>query len=474
MSYALNPVDNLAPLALAKVPLLHVCGAADDVVPIEENSLLVKQRYGELGGEMTLISKPHCNHHPHSLRDPTRIVNFVLSHTGFKEHVTQPTTPFGYDYFELRNGLSNCLAKFEKGKTGRVAFLGGSITASDGWRNRVCENLTRRFPDTQFDFVAAGIPSLGSTPGAFRFQRDVLANGPVDLLFEEAAVNDDTNGFSMSSRFTERRVSSDNRLGKSKHGYRIAAFCRSRQAARLRSRRDSSVIVSHERVAEHYQIPSVNLAKEVAERIAAGEFSWEKDFRDLHPAPFGHALYAQAIERLLSAAENATTKDFSQSVLPLPPPLDPASYFHGRLIGPADVIANGQAILGAGWALDDSWKPTDKAGTRAGFVDVPALIAETPGASMKLKFSGIGIGVFVASGPDAGNLEFRIDDQDWETCDLFTQWSPALHLPWAKMLSASLEPGQHELELRIATDADGRSQGHAVRIIHFLVNGDGT
>lgn len=474
LSYALNPVDNLAPLALAKIPLLHVCGAADDVVPIEENSLLVKQRYSELGGEMTLISKPHCNHHPHSLRDPTRIVNFILSHTGFEELVTQPTTPFGYDYFELRNGLSNSLAKFERERSGRVAFLGGSITASDGWRNRVCENLARRFPDTQFDFVAAGIPSLGSTPGAFRFQRDVLANGLVDLLFEEAAVNDDTNGFSdvEQIRGTEGIVRQA-RLANPSMDIVLLHFADPGKLRDYEAGVTPAVIANHERVAEHYQIPSVNLAREVTERIAAGEFTWEKDFRDLHPAPFGHALYAQAIERLLNAAENAMTIDYSPMVQPLPPPLDPSSYFHGRLVGPAEVIASGQASLGVGWTLDKAWKPTDKAGTRAGFVDVPALIAGTPGATMKLVFSGIGIGVFVASGPDAGNLEYRIDDQDWGTCELFTQWSPSLHLPWAKMLSASLEPGQHELELRIATDADGRSQGHAVRIIHFLVNGNG-
>ncbi|HUP79330.1 MAG TPA: prolyl oligopeptidase family serine peptidase, partial [Pirellula sp.] len=192
----LNPIHQIESLAKAKIPLLHVCGATDDVVPIEENSLLVQQRYQALGGSMTVISKPHCNHHPHSLEDPTRIVNFVLTHSGFADQVTEALTPFGYDYFLLRNGLQKCKTKFEQTKLGRVAFLGGSITASNGWRNLVCEDLERRFPDTKFDFVDAGIGSLGSTPGAFRFQRDVLARGPVDLLFEEAAVNDDTNGFS--------------------------------------------------------------------------------------------------------------------------------------------------------------------------------------------------------------------------------------------------------------------------------------
>ena len=81
LAYKLNPVDNLAPLAKAKIPLLHVCGDADDVVPIDENTRLVEKRYLELGGPITVIAKPGVGHHPHSLVDPTPIVDFVLKHT---------------------------------------------------------------------------------------------------------------------------------------------------------------------------------------------------------------------------------------------------------------------------------------------------------------------------------------------------------------------------------------------------------
>ncbi len=77
-AYKLNPVDNLEPLAKAHIPLLHVCGDADEVVPMAENTLLLKERYEKLGGSMTLISKPGVGHHPHSLKDPAPIVEFIL------------------------------------------------------------------------------------------------------------------------------------------------------------------------------------------------------------------------------------------------------------------------------------------------------------------------------------------------------------------------------------------------------------
>jgi pimeloyl-ACP methyl ester carboxylesterase len=50
-----NPIDRLQPLAKAGVPILHVHGDADRVVPLERNSQVVRERYDALGGKMKLI-----------------------------------------------------------------------------------------------------------------------------------------------------------------------------------------------------------------------------------------------------------------------------------------------------------------------------------------------------------------------------------------------------------------------------------
>ena len=76
-----NPIDRLGPLAQARVPLLHVCGDADQSVPLRENTRVLEERYRELGGSITVIVKPGCGHHPHSLEDPAPIVDFIASHT---------------------------------------------------------------------------------------------------------------------------------------------------------------------------------------------------------------------------------------------------------------------------------------------------------------------------------------------------------------------------------------------------------
>jgi pimeloyl-ACP methyl ester carboxylesterase len=77
LAYTGNPVDNLEPLARAKVPLLHVFGDADEVVPWDENTGLIDERYRKLGGSITLIRKPGVKHHPHGLDDSTPIVEFL-------------------------------------------------------------------------------------------------------------------------------------------------------------------------------------------------------------------------------------------------------------------------------------------------------------------------------------------------------------------------------------------------------------
>jgi lysophospholipase L1-like esterase/pimeloyl-ACP methyl ester carboxylesterase len=80
LAYKLNPLDKLAPLASAKIPIIAVAGDADNVVPMDENISIVERRYRELGGEIRVIIKPCVGHHPHSLTDPTPVVDFLIRH----------------------------------------------------------------------------------------------------------------------------------------------------------------------------------------------------------------------------------------------------------------------------------------------------------------------------------------------------------------------------------------------------------
>jgi acetyl esterase/lipase/lysophospholipase L1-like esterase len=451
-----NPIDLLAPLAAARVPLLHVCGAADEVVPVAENTAVLAERYRALGGTIDVIVKPGVGHHPHSLADPAPIVGFVLRHT----------VEAG-DFAVLRDGLARSLQRLRARGSGRVAFLGGSITANPGWRDLVAADLRRRLPGVDLDFVNAGIPSFGSVPGAFRLRRDVLDGGPVDLLFVEAAVNDETNGDAAVEvlRAMEGIVRAVRRADPGTDVVMLH-FVDPAKMERIRHGLVPEVIRIHEAVAERYGLPSIDLAAEVTWRIARGEFSWEDDFRDLHPAPFGQRLYAASIARLFDrawAAEGRATEGGHE----LPSPLDPASFQRGRLVAPSAAGAR------QGFELAPAWRPADGAGTRAGFVDVPVLVAEREGATCELRFDGRACGVLVNAGPDAGVLEWALDGAPWRRVDLFTRWSGGLHLPFSYVLAADLPDGPHTLALRVGARPDGTRGGTAVRVVHFLVDGEG-
>jgi hypothetical protein len=80
LEYGGNPIDNLESLAEAKVAILHVVGDTDKTVPVNKNTAIIEERYKKLGGMIEVIHKENVGHHPHSLKDPTPIVGFILNH----------------------------------------------------------------------------------------------------------------------------------------------------------------------------------------------------------------------------------------------------------------------------------------------------------------------------------------------------------------------------------------------------------
>lgn len=83
-----NPLDHIAPVARAHIPIIVVCGGADTLVPMAQNASILERRYRALGGTIEVIVKPGVGHHPHSLANPAPIVDFLLSHdqSGFAMH----------------------------------------------------------------------------------------------------------------------------------------------------------------------------------------------------------------------------------------------------------------------------------------------------------------------------------------------------------------------------------------------------
>ncbi len=458
-----QPKDNLEALAAFKVPVYHAIGLEDQVVPVAENTFALAENYAKLGGPATIYpmtrGKQALEGHHFPIENPELIADFIEQHT----------LPVAYplkkdDFVHQFGGLSNLLYKIKVDKTATVAFLGGSITANKGWRNKVCQFLEERFPETQFQFIHAGIPSLGSLPHAFRLEQDVLDKGKIDLLFVESAVNDYANS---TPEQTQRRAL-EGIIRHSMNKYPdiniiLMAFADEFKLADYKAGKHPTEVKVHQELAVAYQLPFINLAEEVYRRIEAGEFTWAYDFKDLHPSPFGQTVYYQTIKYLLR-----------EQLLKVPPkgiekvklskPLEKENYAQGRYLNIA------QAQNKDGFTLHPSWTPEDSASTRAGFVQVPMWVGTEPGAAFELPFEGNVIGMAVAAGPDAGIIQYSIDGGPAQKIDLFTQWSGFLHIPWYHLFTDKLSAGKHQLTVTIANEKNEASTGNACRIVYFLVN----
>jgi pimeloyl-ACP methyl ester carboxylesterase len=71
-----QPLDDLAPLAKANVPLLHVCGSLDPW--LESQTRVVQQRYRDLGGQITVLINEGQGHYPLAPQNQKTVVDFLI------------------------------------------------------------------------------------------------------------------------------------------------------------------------------------------------------------------------------------------------------------------------------------------------------------------------------------------------------------------------------------------------------------
>lgn len=85
-----NPVARLASLARAGVPIYHIHGDTDKVVPLKENSGEVAHQYDKLGGKMTLkVAQGQGHNLWEGFFQCQELVDFVISHAARAERPTK-------------------------------------------------------------------------------------------------------------------------------------------------------------------------------------------------------------------------------------------------------------------------------------------------------------------------------------------------------------------------------------------------
>ena len=248
-----------------------------------------------------------------------------------------------------RDGLPNVLAKLAAGGPVRIAYLGGSITAANGWRPKTFAWFKAQYPKAELIEINAAISGTGSDYGACRIAGDVLEKNP-DLVFMEHRVN---GGGGFEARSVEGIV---RQIWKANPRTDICLVYTLTQGMLkdLQAGKQTSFGAVMETVANAYGIPSIDLGVEIARREKAGELVFKGDAAvpgklvfskdGVHPGDEGHEVYRDVIARSMLAMKGKGQPAAHQ----LPAPLD------ARCWETAGLVPIAKAVLSPGWKAVDT------------------------------------------------------------------------------------------------------------------------
>ena len=363
---------------------------------------------------------------------------------------------------QQRGGFCHFPARLARGEDSTVVYLGGSITqsggADGGYRGPGTRWLRERSPGATITEVNAGIGGTASDLGAFRLDRDVLVHKP-DLLFVEFAVNDATYP-NIYGKGTDHAVAVMEGIVRRVRATRpecdicFVYTLAQRSLDDLHAGRLWHEADMHERVAEHYGLPSINLAFDVTLRLDAGTMQWDEFANDMcHPNENGYTVYGEtmvnALEQLVDAAADA-------SPCRTPPAILPSAWHRAGMTSVEPFVADAE-----GW----SWTPMENRGGWECFDGV--MQSNKVGSECAFPFTGSTVGLFYHLGPESGDIDWAVDDGPWQTRRVFdshcTYWRPHY-----TVLAESLDEGDHTLRVRVSSERDERSAGHELRLAYVL------
>ena len=365
---------------------------------------------------------------------------------------------------KLRGQLNNSQNQFIINKTGRVAFMGGSITQMNGYRPMVSKLLENKFPKTKFEFINAGISSTCSTTGAFRLKSHVLDKGNIDLFFIEFAVNDDQDA-GHAERDCVRGMEGIIRHARESQPQMdivVTYFVNPGMLNQLKEGKIPMSIAAHEKVLKHYNVSSIFLAREVVDRIQSGKLTWS-EFGGTHPKPAGNAIAAEMIKYLLNQVwSGEVSADKNNHEVP-DKVIDEKSYYRGDFLSP-EKFSNKSWV----WKIPD-WKKIP-GNFRNTFSGMKLLCCNSTNKELTVNFKGPALGVYVLAGPDAGIIEVSMDGGAWKSYDLYHRYSRGLHYPRTVMLATDLKSSDHTARIRMSEKSNKVSKGSFARILNFTVN----
>ena len=358
--------------------------------------------------------------------------------------------------FRAREGLGNVLAKLQAGKEVRIAYLGGSITAQNGWRPMTLEWFGKTFPKAKVSEINAAIGGTGSDLGVFRLAQDVLSRKP-DLLFVEFAVNDGGASPEGIWRGMEGIVRQTWRCDPTTDICFVYTF-RVGYETDLDRGLCTQSMSSDEAIADHYGIPSINMALRVAELAKRGKLQFDtrkgkkppadggvilfsKD--GVHPLDAGHAVYreviAGAVTKMVGVSKPGPHK--------LPAPFIADNWEKAR------IVHLQPGLLSAGWRKMD---PARGLAKRFGNRMPEMWEATKPGETISFKFKGTLVKLYDLVGPDGAQVVCTVDGETGPPRPRFDHYC-TYHRIATLPIAAGLPDRVHTVKVEIHPEQPDRS-----------------
>lgn len=316
-----------------------------------------------------------------------------------------------------RGGLPNFFAKLQRGDDVKIGYFGGSITAANGWRPKSLAYFQSLNPKAKVSEINAAIGGTGSDLGVFRLKQDVLDHKP-DLIFVEFAVNDAGAPPEQIFRCMEGIVRQAWRANPECDICFVYTVMETIVQPLVDGKFQQSASAM-EKIAEHYKIPSIHMALEVAKLAKEGRIEWKAPLPktpeekaalgnkvvfapdSVHPhAETGHEMYLQAIVRSTDPIRAASTKPGPHAI---PEPFVKDNLEHAKMIPINEV----QLSSGFEW-LDPAKNNLGKSFANR----MPKLHRGTkPGETITFQFKGTACSIYDIIGPDCGQVIVTLDDQ---------------------------------------------------------------
>jgi len=81
LNFYAHPINRADVLVRHRIPIAMCYGTQDSSVPWEENGQLLVDRYQEAGAPIAVFVRNFEGHHPHGLKDPTPVAEYIIEHT---------------------------------------------------------------------------------------------------------------------------------------------------------------------------------------------------------------------------------------------------------------------------------------------------------------------------------------------------------------------------------------------------------